>query len=160
MEIARAKDNYWKQYRDKSKRIRSKEEDGAWERLRRSIEVLEEHGTWIKEEDDLRRESSVYFQESVRNTMEEEEGVIIIAKEHTDTTTTNTKIKEGQGEEDSCQEKGESRRSRICLGVNQEEEKVKVQLKSSQEDTLLSKEEENLTRRGKRSLGGGEGSEG
>ena len=158
MEIARAKGNYWKQYRDSSKRTKGKEEEEAWERLRDSIVVLEENGNWIEKEDDVRRKSSIDLQESIRN-IREEEGVII--KEHTNTYST---VKEGQGEEDSCQEKEGSRRSRICLGVkkpvvNQEEEEVKGQLKFNQEDRLLSKKEENPRKTKKRLLGGGEGRE-
>ena len=158
MEIARAKGNYWKQYRDSSKRTKGKEEEEAWERLRDSIVVLEENGNWIEKEDDVRRKSSIDLQESIRN-IREEEGVTI--KEHTNT---NSAVKEGQGEEDSCQEKEGSRRSRICLGVkkpvvNQEEEEVKGQLEFNQEESLLSRKEENPRKTKKRLLGGGEGRE-
>ena len=46
LEIAKAKENLWRQYRGQ-REMRTEEED-AWEMIRRQILELEEGGTWIE----------------------------------------------------------------------------------------------------------------
>ena len=50
IEIAKAKENYWRKFRQKNDNEMEEEEDDAWRNLEKGILMLEERGTWIQEE--------------------------------------------------------------------------------------------------------------
>ena len=66
LEIAQAKENYWKQYRGKEEGYMKEEERGAWEAIKEGITALEEDGNWIKEEKRIeKKEEDVEGKEGV-----------------------------------------------------------------------------------------------
>ena len=50
LEIARAKENFWKRFREKKEEDMEEEEMKAWNPIKEGITTLEENGNWIKEE--------------------------------------------------------------------------------------------------------------
>ena len=50
IEIAKAKENYWRKFRHRNDYVMEEEEDDAWRNLEKGILMLEERGSWIQEE--------------------------------------------------------------------------------------------------------------
>ena len=56
IEIARAKENYWRKYRDRKVNDMKEEEKEAWIHVDNGILMFEEDGAWIKEERRMSKE--------------------------------------------------------------------------------------------------------
>ena len=57
IKIARAKENYWRKYRDRKDNDMKDEEKEAWINVEKGIQMFEEDGAWIKEDRRMSKET-------------------------------------------------------------------------------------------------------
>jgi hypothetical protein len=113
IEIARAKENYWKKYRDQGDKDMKEEEKEAWVHVEKGILMFEEDGSWINEDrritkEEIADDSIPDAEDGGRDELRQEEGGEVIRRIARNGAKDSIPDEEGRGRDDLRQRKEEN----------------------------------------------------